>query len=74
MAKKEKKPYSDFVPYEKASKKEKRKRDREKRNTWEIDPVSKVIPDKRRKKDRHDKRKKDDYYFDDADDEDDMDY
>ena len=68
MAKKEKKPYSDFVPYEKASKKEKRKRDREKRNTWEIDPVSKVIPDKRRKKDRHDKRKKDDYYFDDEDD------
>ena len=71
MAKKEKKPYSDFIPYEKASKKEKRKRDREKRNTWEIDPVSIVIPDKRRKKDRHDKRKKDDYYFDD---EDNMDY
>ena len=71
MAKKEKKPYSDFVPYNKASKGEKRRRDREKRNTWEIDPVSKVIPDKRRKKDRHDKRKKDDYYFDD---EDDMDY
>ena len=71
MAKKEKKPYSDFIPYEKTSKKEKRKRDREKRNTWKIDPVSKVIPDKRRKKDRHDKRKKDDYYFDD---EDDMDY
>ena len=71
MAKKEKKPYSDFVPYDKASKREKRKRDREKRNTWEIDPVSKVIPDKRRKKDRHDKRKKDDYYFDD---EDNMDY
>ena len=68
MAKKEKKPYSDFIPYEKASKREKRKRDREKRNTWEIDPVSKVIPDKRRKKDRHDKRKKDDYYFDDEDD------
>ena len=71
MAKKERKPYSDFIPYEKASKREKRKRDREKRNTWEIDPVSKVIPDKRRKKDRHDKRKKDDYYFDD---EDNMDY
>ena len=71
MAKKEKKPYNDFVPYNKASKREKRKRDREKRNTCEIDPVSKVIPDKRRKKDRHDKRKKDDYYFDD---EDDMDY
>ena len=71
MAKKEKKPYNDFIPYEKASKREKRKRDREKRNTWEIDPVSKVIPDKRRKKDRHDKRKKDDYYFDD---EDNMDY
>ena len=68
MAKKEKKPYSDFIPYNKASKREKRKRDREKRNTWEIDPVSKVIPDKRRKKDRHDKRKKDDYYFDDEDD------
>ena len=33
MAKKEKKPYSDFVPYDKASKKEKRKRDKEKRNT-----------------------------------------
>ena len=71
MTKKEKKPYSDFIPYNKASKREKRRRDREKRNTWEIDPVSKVIPDKRRKKDRHDKRKKDDYYFDD---EDDMDY
>ena len=71
MAKKEKKPYNDFIPYDKASKREKRKRDREKRNTWEIDPVSKVIPDKRRKKDRHDKRKKDDYYFDD---EDNMDY
>ena len=71
MEKKEKKPYNDFIPYDKASKREKRKRDREKRNTWEIDPVSKVIPDKRRKKDRHDKRKKDDYYFDD---EDDMDY
>ena len=71
MAKKEKKPYSDFIPYNKASKREKRRRDREKRNTWEIDPVSKVIPDKKRKKDRHDKRKKDDYYFDD---EDDMDY
>ena len=71
MAKKEKKPYNDFVPYNKASKREKRKRNREKRNTWEIDPVSKVIPDKRRKKDRHDKRKKDDYYFDD---EDNMDY
>ena len=68
MAKKEKKPYNDFIPYNKASKREKRKRDREKRNTWEIDPVSKVIPDKRRKKDRHDKRKKDDYYFDDEDD------
>ena len=71
MAKKEKKPYSDFIPYNKAYKRKKRRRDREKRNTWEIDPVSKVIPDKRRKKDRHDKRKKDDYYFDD---EDNMDY
>lgn len=71
MAKKEKKQYSDFISYDKLSKKEKRKRDREKRNTWEIDPVSKVIPDKRRKKDRHDKRKKDDYYFDE---EDNMDY
>lgn len=66
-----KKNKDKFIPYAKSSKKEKRKRDREKRNTWEIDPVSKVIPDKRRKKDRHDKRKKDDYYFDD---EDDMDY
>ena len=71
MAKKEKKPYNDFIPYDKASKREKRKRDREKRNTWEIDPVSKVIPDKRRKKDRHDKRKKEYYYFED---EDDIDY
>ena len=66
-----KKNKDKFIPYAKSSKKEKRKRDREKRNTWEIDPVSKVIPDKRRKKDRHDKRKKDDYYFDE---EDDMDY
>lgn len=66
-----KKNKDKFIPYAKSSKKEKKRRDREKRNTWEIDPVSKVIPDKRRKKDRHDKRKKDDYYFDG---EDDMDY
>ena len=70
MAKKEKKPYSDFVPYDKASKKEKRKRDKEKRNTVHIPRFTKVEPDQRSKKVRHDKVKKADYYFD----EDDMDY
>ena len=62
MAKQKDKKYTDFVPYEKSSKKEKRKRDREKRNTWEFNPVTKVVPDKRKKKDRRDKRRRDDYY------------
>lgn len=50
----------DFVPYSKASKKEKRKRDKEQRNDWgDINPNTKVIPDKRRKKEKH---KRDNYY------------
>lgn len=50
----------DYVSYEKASKKEKRKRDNEQRNDWgAINPTTKVIPDKRRKREKH---KRDNYY------------
>lgn len=54
--------YKDFIPYEKASKKEKRKRDNQKRNTWSIPCYTKIEPNKRKKKDRRDKRKRDNYY------------
>ena len=57
--------YSDYIPYEKSSKKEKRSRDRQQRNEWDIPPMTKVIPDKRKKK--KEKYKRDDYY-DDCDD------
>lgn len=56
--------YKDYVPYEKASKREKRKRDKEKRNVWDIPPVTQVIPDKKKKKSRE-KRRRDNYYDDD---------
>ena len=54
--------YKDYVPYEKSSKKEKKRRDSEKRNEWQIPPYTKVEPDKKKKKDRRDKRKRDRYY------------
>lgn len=57
--------YSDYTPYDKASKKEKRARDKEQRNEWKIPPMTKVVPDKRKKK--KEKYKRDDYY-DDCDD------
>lgn len=64
MSKKSNGQYKDFVPYEKASKKEKKKRDSQQGNTWEIPPYTKVEPDKKKKKDRRDKRKRDKYYDD----------
>ena len=65
VKRKTKNNYSDYVPYEKSSKKEKRSRDRQQRNEWDILPMTKVIPDKRKKK--KEKYKRDDYY-DDCDD------
>ena len=65
VKRKTKNNYSDYVPYEKSSKKEKRSRDRQQRNEWDIPPMTKVIPDKRKKK--KEKYKRDDYY-DDCDD------
>lgn len=64
MSKKKKNnSYNDFIPYEKSSKSEKRRRDRERRNDWgEISPTIKVIPNKKKKKE---KRKRDDYYSED---------
>lgn len=39
-----------FVPYEKMSKRKRKEIDKEKRGDWgNINPVSKVIPDKRQK-------------------------
>ena len=41
----------DFIPYNKRSKKEKRKADREKRQDWgNINPTTRVVPDKHKKK------------------------
>lgn len=39
-----------FVPYEKLSKKEKRKIDKSRRGTWDTNPASRVVPDKRKQK------------------------
>lgn len=51
-----------FVPYEKASKKEKRKRDSEKRGDWgEINPATKVIPDKKKEYKKNPPITKEDY-------------
>lgn len=52
--------YKDFVPYDKCN--EKKRRDNQKRNTWEIPCHTKIEPDKKKKKDRRDKRRRDDYY------------
>lgn len=55
----------DFVPYSKSSKKEKRKRDREKRGDWgNISPVTKIVPNKKKEKRR---RRRDNYYEEDDD-------
>lgn len=62
VKRKTKNNYSDYIPYEKSSKKEKRSRDRQQRNEWDIPPMTKVIPDKRKKK--KEKYKRDDYYDD----------
>lgn len=64
MSKKNDGQYKDFVPYEKSSKKEKKRRDAQKRNTWDIPCYTKVEPDKKKKKNRRDKRKRDRYYDD----------
>lgn len=49
-----------FVPYDKMSKKEKRKINSQARNDWgDLDPTTKVIPDKRKEK-----KYRDDYYYD----------
>ena len=37
-----------FVPYEKMNKKQKREIDNRKRNIWSVNPVSKVVPDKKK--------------------------
>lgn len=38
-----------FVPYDKLSKKAKRAIDKQKRSVWDISPVTRTVPDKRRK-------------------------
>ena len=38
-----------FIPYEKLSKKEKRKRNNEKRKKWEQNPATKIVPDEHKK-------------------------
>lgn len=56
-----KKKKNKFIEYEKSSKAEKRRRDRERRNDWgELSPVTRVVPNKKRKE----KRKRDNYYED----------
>ena len=68
MARKnDKQKYDDFVPYEKSSKREKKRRDNEKRNTWDFNPATQVVPDK--KKYNRKKYRKDDYYAEDDDEE-----
>lgn len=57
------KDYSDFVPIDKMSKKDRKKRNDEQRNYWDIPPATQVIPNK--KKNKKQKHKKDDYYEDD---------
>lgn len=68
MSKKNDGQYKDVVPYEKNSKKEKKRRDNQNRNTWEIPCYTKIEPDKKKKKDRRDKRRREDYYSEDQDD------
>ena len=67
MSKKNDGQYKDVVPYNKCNR-EKKRRDNQKRNTWEIPCYTKIEPDKKKKKDRRDKRQRDDYYSEDWDD------
>lgn len=46
-----------FIPYEKLSKKMKKKVNAERRNSWRMNPHTKIIPDKRNKKRVNDKNK-----------------
>lgn len=39
-----------FVPYDKMSKKARREADKAKRKTWDVNPVTKAIPDKHKEK------------------------
>lgn len=64
MSKKNDGQYKDVVPYDKCNKREKKRQDNQKRNTWEIPCYTKIEPDKKKKKDRRDKRKRDKYYDD----------
>lgn len=63
-----KKSDDKFISYAKSSKKEKKRRDNQKRNTWETPCYTKIEPDKKKKKDRRDKRRRDYYYSEDWDD------
>ena len=64
MSKKNDGQYKDFVPDEKSFKKEKKRRDAQKRNTWDMPCYTKEIPSKKEKS--RNKRKRD-YYYDDED-------
>ena len=68
MSKKNDGQYKDVVPCDKCNKREKKRQDNQKRNTWEIPCYTKIEPDKKKKKDRRAKRKKDKYYSEDWDD------
>lgn len=53
-----------FVPYEKLSKKEKRRRNKEKRNLWETNPATKIVPDKHKEiRDEERSREKEKFDF-----------
>ncbi|MDE5947116.1 MAG: hypothetical protein K2G63_07425 [Oscillospiraceae bacterium] len=55
-----------FVPYEKMSKKEQHKINKEKRNVWEINPVTRKTENKKaynRKKLRRDDKSQADYFL-----------
>ena len=39
-----------FVPYDKMSKKKRREIDKQKRNNWDVNPVTKMIPDRHKEK------------------------
>ena len=65
MSKKNDGQYKDFVSDEKSFKKEKKRRDAQKRNTWDMPCYTKEIPSKKEKS--RNKRKRDYYYYDDED-------
>ena len=39
-----------FIPYEKMSKKKKKEINKKKRNTWKVNPISRVVPNKKKDK------------------------